>query len=241
MNVLKLKLPYATIVASLMTASCLAQTTIEATPREFQFDYEDFSPIEARLNDVQSQANEHAGFGTATGNVQAASYEVQEETERSPTISPSPSLPLKPRTVIAGKADVIKSPIDSSAIRTIGALAIVLATFFFVTWLFRKNQGGKGSDQSLFTVLASQNLDRDHQIHLITLGGRLLVIGSTGSSMQCLSEIHGEEQIGQIVEQLKQAANEPKKISRKQTESFHEILSGFPSISKSRSSQVSNY
>ena len=110
-----------------------------------------------------------------------------------------------------------------------------------MAWLFRKNQGGKDGAPSLFTVLASQTLDREHQIHLITFGDRLLVIGTTGSSMQCLSEIHGEEQIGNIVEQLKQMANKPEKISKKQTESFHEILSGFPVISQTRSSQVSNF
>ena len=240
MNVLNLKLLYATVIASLMTASCLAQTTIESAPREFQFDYEDFSPIEARLNDVQSQANENAGFSAATGKVQAASYEIQKESEGATTISPSPSLRLKPRTAIVGEVDDIDSPIDSSSIRTIGALAIVLATFFFVAWLFRKNQGGKDGDSSLFTVLASQNLDREHQIHLITFGDRLLVIGTTGSSMQCLSEMHEKEQIGNIVEQLKQTANKPENISKKQSESFHEILSGFPVISQTRSSQVSN-
>ena len=90
MNILQLKLLYATVIASLMTASCLAQTTIESAPREFQFDYEDFSPIEARLNDVQSQANEYTGFSEATGKVQAASYEIQKQSGDATTISPSP-------------------------------------------------------------------------------------------------------------------------------------------------------
>jgi len=241
MTVLHSKIPYAVILASLITASCLAQATIESAPREVQFDYEDFSSIETRINDVQSQANKTTGFGEAKGSVQAASFEFQDESDGTSTISPAPSLRLKPRTSIGGESSEIASPIDSSAIRTIAALAIVLATFFFVTWLFRKNQGRKDSDQSLFTVLASQNLDREHQIHLIKFGDRLLVIGTTGNSMQCLSEIHAEEQIENIIEQLQQMGNKPEKISKKQTESFHEALNGFPVIAQARSSQVSNY
>ena len=211
----------------------MAQDSIKETPREVVFDYEDFSPIQSRLDSVQSQVGTTPTYRLESGTVQNASYEFESEQENSETISPSPSLRLRPRMSSTGsEMPSTESPVESSTIRMVSSLAIVLATFFFVAWLFRKNQERNSHESLLFSVLASQSIDRQHHVHLVKLSDRLLVVGTTGSNMQCLSEICDEDQVLHIVEQLAEQDSKPSRFSRKQTETFSEILDGFQSPSR---------
>lgn len=223
-------------VVSVLHCACLAQDSIKATPREIVFDYEDFSPIQSRLDSVQSQVGNKQPDHLKTGTVQNASYEFESESENSETISPSPTLRLKPRiSSTESETPVTENPVESSTIRMISSLAIVLATFFFVAWLFRKNQERNSHESLLFSVLASQSIDRQHHVHLVKLSDRLLVVGTTGSNMQCLSEICDEDQVVSIVEQLTEQDSKPSRFSKKQTETFSEMLDGFQSPSRIQS------
>ena len=74
---------------------------------------------------------------------------------------------------------------------TLGGLAAVLALIFIAARLLRKNMPGAEAalPAHVVQVLGRKSLDYRHTIHLVRLGSRLLVLGSSQEGLRTLSEI----------------------------------------------------
>jgi len=79
---------------------------------------------------------------------------------------------------------------------TIAALGAILLLFFGLVQVWRKF--APGASQSLpdaaWQVLGTAPIDQKHQLTIVRIGSRLLVLGQSDQGLQTLSEItHGEE------------------------------------------------
>lgn len=80
---------------------------------------------------------------------------------------------------------------NGSPWKTFGALAFVLALIFVGAKLWKKHGPGiiAGLPAEAIDVLGKRHLDSRQSIHLIRLGSRILVLGSTAEGLRTLAEV----------------------------------------------------
>lgn len=110
-------------------------------------------------------------------------------------------------------AKLKKTGTGSYFLRSLTGLSVVLLLIFVFAWLYAKFKGinpsailtGKFSEKDLnrFNILSTSTLGQGKDIHLVEINGKQLVIGSTASNVNLLTEISTEE-----VEKLKAKKHE---------------------------------
>ncbi len=101
------------------------------------------------------------------------------------------------------KIPIKKDTSGSYYLRALSALVIVLLLIFAFAWGYAKIKGinpsailtGKFAEKNLnkFNILSSSTLGQGKDIHLVEINGKQLVIGSTASNINLLTEIEPEE------------------------------------------------
>lgn len=84
--------------------------------------------------------------------------------------------------------------VGASAVRALGALALVLALFFGGIWLFRNGQRigwGKGGAPRL-AILESRSLGGRYSLHVVGYNQQRLLVGSSPAGLSLLSQLPSE-------------------------------------------------
>lgn len=102
----------------------------------------------------------------------------------------------------------------SDFFRALFSLSVVIILFLVVAWIYARLKGinptailtGKFSEKNMnrFNILSTSTLGQGKDIHLVEINGKQLVIGSTSSNINLLTEIPPEE-----IEKLKSRHSQP--------------------------------
>ena len=119
------------------------------------------------------------------------------------------SLPLQPRSdrleqqaTASGQSRNSHSipGMNESMVKMGGSLAIVLSLFLGLVWVTkrRRPRGYQLTNQTL-EVIGQTPLSKNHTLHIVKLGQRLLLVSAGESEVTCLSEISDPVEIEQLL------------------------------------------
>jgi len=94
-------------------------------------------------------------------------------------------------------------------LRVILVLGIVIALIYGFIWLLRKFSAVKAGGDSTIQLLSSRALKSDTTLYLIEAGSRIFLIGSSGNSLNLISEIDDKDSINEIRLQTLKAPDTP--------------------------------
>lgn len=115
---------------------------------------------------------------------------------------------------------------------TLGGLAAVVALILITAKFLRKNMPGATAalPANVVQVLGRKSLDYRHTIHLIRLGSRLLILGSSQDGLRTLAEITDPVEVDCLAGLCK--LNEPPSSSLKFGEVIRKLQSSLPANPK---------
>lgn len=113
---------------------------------------------------------------------------------------------------------------DSSGwqwLQMLGALAIVVGLIFGTRYVLRRigRLPAAGAGGGVFRVLAAKNISARHQIVLVGMGRRMLVVGCGPEGMATLGEVTDQDEIEELLEKLQtspKSAGIVEKIGKKE-------------------------
>ncbi len=81
------------------------------------------------------------------------------------------------------------------------ALAIALGAFFVLLWGWRKRlpQANHKLPGGVLEVLGRSTLDGKHRLHLVKLGGKLLLVSTTAAGAETLAEIDDPDEVTRLI------------------------------------------
>lgn len=108
---------------------------------------------------------------------------------------------------------------------TVAALGAILLLFLGLVQVWRRYspQSSQSLPDAAWEILGSAPLDNRHQITIVRLGSRLLVLGRSDDGLQTLSEITSADEVSQLVA-LCQSAKQPAEKN-----SFRQLYDNFRS------------
>ncbi len=88
-----------------------------------------------------------------------------------------------------------------SLLTTGGGLAMALGAFFVLLWLWRKRmpQANQNLPGGVLEVLGRGTLDGKHRLHLVKLGGKLLLVSSSTAGAETLAEIDDPDEVTRLM------------------------------------------
>ena len=91
--------------------------------------------------------------------------------------------------------------------QTLGALTLVLGLIFLARWAIRRRSKGFRSARvpQVVEMISRTSVSPRHQVMLIRVGARLLVVGAGADSMNTLAEIDDPEQVSELLGAVEQA------------------------------------
>jgi len=90
------------------------------------------------------------------------------------------------------------------------ALAIVLGLIFALRWLGRRFVPGVAGGSGAVRVLSRSVVTPKHQILLVQVGRRLLVVGDNGTALSALSEITDADEVAAILGHIRSGSTAEK-------------------------------
>ena len=116
------------------------------------------------------------------------------------------NVPLQPRAESA-TADDSRSGISTvpgfneALVKMGGSLAVVLSLFLGIVWFTRRRRSLTGirlGDETL-EVMGQTTLTKNHSLHVVRLGERLLLVSAGESEVACLTEITDPVEVEQLL------------------------------------------
>lgn len=91
---------------------------------------------------------------------------------------------------------------QNSGLKLVAALLVVVAALLVLRSLVRRSRrlSGAGDAAGPLEAVASLRLSPTHQVRLVRLGRRLIVVGLTGQSMATLAEVSDPREIADLLE-----------------------------------------
>lgn len=136
-----------------------------------------------------------------------------------------PSLPLAPQSKQRGGGlNKPSAPSSSRAITTVfGSLGVVLGLFFLVMWFTRRvrPKGSQSLPKEAVEVLGRVPLAGRQNMHLVRVGGKLLLLSVTPTGAETLTEITDPEEVERLTTLCQMS--QPSSISA----TFRQVLSQF--------------
>ena len=83
-------------------------------------------------------------------------------------------------------------------LRVIIVLAVVIAIIYFFVWMLKKFTGIKAEGGDAIRLYSTMPLKGDAALHLVEAGNKIFLIGSSGNSINLISEINEKESIDEI-------------------------------------------
>ena len=106
------------------------------------------------------------------------------------------NMPLQPRaesaTVDDSRSGISTVPgFNEALVKMGGSLAVVLSLFLGIVWFTRSRRSLTGVRLGTETldVIGQTTLTKNHSLHVVRLGGRLLLISAGESKVTCLTEV----------------------------------------------------
>ena len=129
----------------------------------------------------------------------------QEEPQSSEPLSYL-NMPLQPRSESGPTTDSQASfqsipGFNESLVRMAGSLAVVLSLFLGILWMTRNRRPSKGIrlGKETLEIIGQTTLTKNHTLHVVKLGERLLLISAGESDVTCLSEISDPVEVEQLL------------------------------------------
>ncbi|MBD3674797.1 MAG: flagellar biosynthetic protein FliO [Planctomycetaceae bacterium] len=100
------------------------------------------------------------------------------------------------------ESDISGTPLNGSSIgTTIAALGAILLLFLGLVQVWRKYtpQANQSLPESAWQILGTVPLNQKHQLCVVRIGSRLLVLGQSEQGLQTLSEITNGEEVAQLM------------------------------------------
>jgi len=96
-------------------------------------------------------------------------------------------------------------------VRTVVALGVVVALIFAIRWALRRwgAPAGAAPGGGPLDVLARRSLSAKHQLYLVRMGDRLLLLGGAGDALRTLAEVTDEEEAAALLDSLERAKTGP--------------------------------
>jgi flagellar biogenesis protein FliO len=126
------------------------------------------------------------------------------ETPPSPSHGRNGPIPLDPPSR-ANRSNIPSAELSKtgwkSAATVGGSLAVVLGLFFVVAWLMRRAAPGAPAvlPSEVFEVLGRAALAGRQQVHLIRLGGKLVLLSVSPTGIETLSEVTEADEVQRLV------------------------------------------
>lgn len=172
----------------------VAQVGLETSERSIDpgFDpgFHDPSPPRVQIQPVAHQSTVIATEAPAAAN--------------RPLLSPRRQLDLR-GSHSAGDNDGASKPAALDPARSLlttgGGLAIALGAFFVLLWVWRKRmpQANQNLPGGVLEVLGRSTLDGKHRLHLVKLGGKLLLVSSSTAGAETLAEIDDPDEVTRLI------------------------------------------
>lgn len=83
-------------------------------------------------------------------------------------------------------------------LRVILVLGVVIVLIYAFVWLLRKFSGVKVEGSDIIHLLSTRPLKGDSALHLVEIGSRVFLVGSSSGSVNLISEIDDQETIDDI-------------------------------------------
>ena len=116
---------------------------------------------------------------------------------RGQSIEDQPIATPEPATVTG---EVAKSPAGPSFSRVAVSLAVVTGLIVALAWAYRRiTPGGIGTQSGPVQLVARSHVTPKHQVLLLKVGYRILVVGDSGQGMQALSTVERPEEVTAIL------------------------------------------
>lgn len=116
------------------------------------------------------------------------------------------NMPLQPRSETESSADSQSSfqaipGFSESLVRMAGSLAVVLSLFLGILRMTRSRRPSKGIrlGKETLEVIGQTTLTKNHTLHVVKLGERLLLVSAGESDVTCLSEISDPVEVEQLL------------------------------------------
>ena len=116
------------------------------------------------------------------------------------------NMPLQPRSGPETNTDSMGSfksipGLNESLVRMAGSLAVVLSLFLGILWMTRGRRSSKSIrlGKETLEVIGQTTLTKNHTLHVVKLGERLLLVSAGESEVTCLSEISDPVEVEQLL------------------------------------------
>lgn len=120
---------------------------------------------------------------------------------------------------VDSEKDIVRASLPRTIFNLVLSLAIITGLIYLVVWLLKKfGYGGRfagGPSGSLIRTISSSAISPQHSVQIISVGGKVLVVGLYEKGMTLLGEVTDAESLEQIQEELDQ-----------KEESFADMLAG---------------
>ena len=136
--------------------------------------------------------------------VEQATFEALPNGTQPPNATPRPLAPRGPVRALPkqGEKTEIERPPSSapSSLTVIGSLVFVLVVFFGVAWVMKRGMPSKlaGLPTDVVEVLGRTTLASRNQMHLIRVGGKLLLVSVTAAGAETLTEITDPAEVDRL-------------------------------------------
>jgi len=129
-------------------------------------------------------------------------------------------------------AESAPSSIGPYFLRMMLVLGLVIAAIYGLYALLKRSARPKASDDSYLRVLAATSLAAGRSLHVVSLGDKAWLVGSTDTSVALISEIQDKELIDALALRAAEAPQAPGRAPRKDFASMRTELLGRKAVKK---------
>jgi flagellar biogenesis protein FliO len=117
------------------------------------------------------------------------------------TTQPEVANPIR-RSATSGPADRDAKNAGMDTTRVVVSLAAVIGLILLLRWGVRRMGVGRGASSRAVQVVARCPVSHKHQILVVQVGRKLLVVGESGQQLSALSEISDPDEVAAVLGQV---------------------------------------
>lgn len=158
------------------------------------------------VNISDEQESPEPSPSTSEERVQPAAYSISDEPSPPSASRESRSAPLRlapPDAASAREISKPKSPTATSAVTSVvGSLGVVLGVFLVIVWFSRrfKPAGAAQLPKEAVELLGRTSLSGQHSMHLLRIGGKLVLVALSPQGAHPLAEINNPAEVERLAD-----------------------------------------
>jgi flagellar biogenesis protein FliO len=122
-------------------------------------------------------------------------------------------------------------------LRTIAVMGVIIIGIYFLFRLLIRNKNRVVTDSDIIKILATYPLAANRIIQVVDIGGQVLVLGVSDSSINLITELEDQE----VIDRLKISNSKEKSGAATLRDTFMSLLGGKPYKKPGQISQLSGY